>query len=80
MTSIFAKIGQACGQVAALGLSFQQANPRDRHLLPSPHEGDQTATAGDLKFVEDRMEMLFDHGYAQSSFVRDLLIAVAVTD
>jgi hypothetical protein len=33
-------------------------------VVLSPHEGDQTAAAGDLKLVEDGMEMLLHHGYA----------------
>jgi hypothetical protein len=33
-------------------------------VILSAHEGDQTAAAGDLKFVEDGMEMLLHHGHA----------------
>ena len=64
------KIGQARSKVLAVGLSFKKRNVSspafraDYKLLLLAHEGDQTDAAGDLKFLEDGMEMLLDHGHA----------------
>ena len=46
----------------------------------SAYQGNKSAAAGDVKFAEDGVQMLFHHRQTQPGVIGDLLVAPALAD